>query len=894
MIRSRLVATAALFSCASAFAAGTSGSTATEKLDRVEIDGVTSFSQAEIEGALEIGPGDFVDRGKILKTTENLSNLYHTRGFQSAQVNEQVVQKHEHGVTSTILEFQVKEGKATLVSGVQLHLIQEEDPVLKKYWDKIEPELERRIAILPGDRLDQEKIANARRSIQESLNSQEFIGAKVEEIRTNEGTPPTGFTKKPDVEKWDNVEFRVDLGDRVTFGFRGNQSIPASGLDALIAEAKVIGLGKDYVDVIRSRFEDEYKSLGFAHVTIQSCPIERPERHERHITYVIDEGSRVTIENVKFDGNLVFTNEDLTDQFLSKGSEALQSGYYVEKDLQKAAQFLIEWMKSRGYLAAKLITISHAFVLKPRKMDSEKTADVTVYLYEGEQTIVRKTELIGNQAISSNEVKKILGVSENQPLNLYAFNEGLENLKTAYRNKGYLAVRIANENTDSVVQYAEQNRAADISLEIVEGPKYKVGTVSVEGLVATKEYVVRRELLLKEGEVLEETKLTGSEARLHRLGIFSVITIRATDDPEHEDVKNVKISVQEGTPGLIAGGAGIRNDLGLRVFSQVGYQNLWGENHTLGLSLAANHRFENFNFVEYEAQLAYVWPWFFLGETTFRPTATLTGTQYIDFNAVTAQLALTWDHKLIRKPDLTGLFTYSLERIIQFGAANATDNQGLRIGSITPSLRLDMRDNPLNPSSGFFMNTSYEISSPYLLSQHDPFPIGYSIFLLRGDYYLPVYKGITWYSSFRTGYERSTESQVVNPGTGQVIAESGQIPLIKQFALGGIGSLRGFQDQELNLYTYNIFQASFVDYRTELDFPFAGALKIGGFLDAANLLSPGVTDVAYSFTRYLNYGAGFALRYQTPVGPVNLDWGFKLNPLPSTQTQQFYFSIGVI
>jgi outer membrane protein assembly complex protein YaeT len=527
--------------------------------------------------------------------------------------------------------------------------------------------------------------------------------------------------------------------------------------------------------------------------------------------------------------------------------------------------------------------------LKPRKIDSDKSVDVTIYLYEGEQTIVRRTEFIGNRAFSTDEVKKILSVSENKPLNLYTFNEGLENLKTAYRNKGYLSVRFANENTDSVVQYSEQNRLADISLEIVEGPKYKVGTVSIEGLVSTKEYVVRRELLLKEGDILEETRLTGSEARLHRLGIFSVVTIHATDDPEHEDVKNVKISVQEGTPGLIAGGAGIRNDLGLRVFSQVGYQNLWGENHTLALSLAANHRFQDFNFVEYEAQLAYVWPWFFLGETTFRPTATLTGTQYIDFSAVTAQLALTWEHKLIRKPDLTGLFTYSLERIIQFGAATATDNQGLRIGSITPSLRLDMRDNPLNPTSGFFMNTSYEIASPWLLSQHDPFPIGYTIFLMRGDYYLPVYRGIVWYTSFRTGYERSDETQVTDPNTGQVISNSGQIPLIKQFALGGIGSLRGFQDQELNLYNQNVFQASFVDYRTELDFPFAGALKLGGFLDAANLLS-----VGYSFNRFMNYGAGFALRYQTPVGPVNLDWGFKLNPLPDTQTQQFYFSIGVI
>jgi outer membrane translocation and assembly module TamA len=373
------------------------------------------------------------------------------------------------------------------------------------------------------------------------------------------------------------------------------------------------------------------------------------------------------------------------------------------------------------------------------------------------------------------------------------------------------------------------------------------------------------------------------------LGIFSVITIRAVDDPDRSDIKNVKISLQEGTPGVVGGGVGLRNDLGPRVFSQVGYQNLWGDNHTLILNSAANHRIQNFHFAEYEAQLAYIWPWFMWGETTFRPTATVSGTEYIDFDAVTAQLALSWERKIVTHPNLTGIFTYSLERVIQFNATDASDNQALRIGSIIPQLRLDMRDSPLNPTSGFFGTASYEIASPWLLSQHDPYPLGYTIAMLRSDYYIPVTRDLIWYLSFRTGYERSLE-QPQTDSSGNTITSSGTIPLIKQFALGGIGSIRGYQDQELNFGTANnVFSASFVNYRTELDVPFAGSLKVAGFLDAAQIYLG-----TFSLTNNLLYGAGFGLRYQTPVGPVNLDWGFKLNPVPSTGTQAFYFSIGVI
>jgi outer membrane protein insertion porin family len=79
-----------------------------------------------------------------------------------------------------------------------------------------------------------------------------------------------------------------------------------------------------------------------------------------------------------------------------------------------------------------------------------------------------------------------------------------------------------------------------------------------------------------------------------------------------------------------------------------------------------------------------------------------------------------------------------------------------------------------------------------------------------------------------------------------------------------------------------------VNYRSELSFPFTGALRIVPFLDAANLL---VDD--YSLGN-LRYGAGAGLHYLSPVGPVNFDWGFKLRALAGEDAYRFYFSIGVL
>src|SRR6185295_17918410 len=168
--------------------------------------------------------------------------------------------------------------------------------------------------------------------------------------------------------------------------------------------------------------------------------------------------------------------------------------------------------------------------------------------------------------------------------------------------------------------------------------------------------------------------------------------------------------------------------------------------------------------------------------------------------------------------------------------------------------------------------------------------VAYNRFLFRADYLMTPLRDVTWFFSFRTGIEYNLTPPAFNPdGTPTDTPGGGFIPLIKQFALGGANSLRGFTDQELNIQDF-ILQgfATYVNYRTQLDLPFSGALRFGPFLDAANL-----NHDVYSLGN-LQFGAGFGFHYQTPVGPVNLDWGFKLNPKVNTDTNHIYFSIGVI
>ena len=103
-------------------------------------------------------------------------------------------------------------------------------------WKAGEEKMKSAVKLSHGDLLDQGKIADAKRAIQELLASQEYIGARVEEVRAATVSPEAPKPEDQEASRWVNVEFHVDVGDKVIFGFRGNSVFTRGYLDAVIDE----------------------------------------------------------------------------------------------------------------------------------------------------------------------------------------------------------------------------------------------------------------------------------------------------------------------------------------------------------------------------------------------------------------------------------------------------------------------------------------------------------------------------------------------------------------------------------------------------------------------------------------------------------------------------------
>jgi outer membrane protein insertion porin family len=843
-------------------------------IDEVKVVGAPSEQVDSLRTLSGILPGDEYEVARIQRTLEKLKEYLEGRGYPQAHITSELVKGASDPAASSVHErnqkrvllFHVEMGAPIEIAKVAFS---SKDTVLSA--DMTE-KLLKSVELKVGEPFDRERIKEMRRSVETTLTAMNFVDSHVADIVTD--AVDGGF----------KITFVIEIGQKVIFSVYGNQYFTRSELMVLIDEQQGSGLGRDYVNVILGRLRDRYIDFGFRYVSITPYTFESQNREPRKVAYEIDEGPQVRLKKIYFDGNESFTEDELERMFFNTAPDRIHAHIFNEKMIEESARSMIEELKKRGFLSAKLIAI------KTEETDSRDELNVRFFINEGLQTRVQAIDFRNQQVFTNEQLTEFLAIHEGDPLSLVQLEDGLERIKRQYRNLGYLEIKITNESNQQLVTYSEKNQYAYLNFEIDEGRKIRYAGFTIFGNEKTRSEVISREIQLRVDEPLAENKLIETEDRLRRLGVFSQVNVELQDHAEKGEAKDLKISVQEATPGNMGAGVGFRSDLGLRVFGEVSYSNLWGMNHGWVLNLSANRRVSDFRFVEFAAQASYIWPWFMLGETTMRPSITAERRQYREFDAETMALSDSLERMLYKPIKLSGALTYTIEQIRQFNAQDATQNQQVRIGSITPLLRLDLRDNPLAPRRGFFALTSLEYANSFLGTQTDPVPVRYGRFQFRADGYLDLIPRVIWYASVRGGYLKN----FVNPFLPDGSRDSRvTIPLIKQFALGGVNSLRGYIEQELNVQADDPERRvqgymTYVNYRTQLDFLLSQNLSVGPFLDAGNLQVD-----AFSMGN-LRYGTGLGLRYLTPVGPVNFDWGFKLFPKANEDSNVFYFSLGVI
>lgn len=643
--------------------------------------------------------------------------------------------------------------------------------------------------------------------------------------------------------------------------------------------------GLDIVNSIRGNFI----SKGYPNVQVALKEKVLKTEMIKRLLIDIDEGQRVQIRNIEIRGRISRPALYYSAFIRQHSSDTVRKKFYVKKDLENGYKNLITELNNQGYLRAK--------VQSSRAVYNEKKNAVTVIvsLDEGPLTELSKIDFEGVHDFTPAQLTGQLSIHPDAPLHLNHLEESIERLKSFYHDNGYLEMRLLNEN-ENIVDYSPDGLSATVHFQIYEGPKIYVKAIEIEGNTFTKTYVIRRRMTIEPGDLLTPELLEENRRLIEETNLFSDVNIRMLEAGTNISQRTLIVAVTERNPGLFQIGAGMTNKNGLTARGRggVSYNNIGGTGRAASIYSVVESNINNPNWLEYEIDLAYKEPFLFNSKWLGRVDV---GHSEYFLDISNTQLLVTDSMSLSAERDLSshtkftwigwGLSGESIYNVPSFGTR--TLDNSVRIAYAGPILDMDYTDNRFLPTRGNLFRIDGLYADPGMGSSAK---VNFYRSEMTFAHYIPLFGSSKWVWSneVRGGYEKNINDI---PGSG--------IPLSYAFFLGGYDTLEGYSgignDRDPNGVEFPVDPTKQVyiipdssDYflvRSELRYPIHDAFGGVIFYDG------GEVDVAgQTFHDPFRQSAGVGLRINTPVGPLSLDYGRKINQQPGEGPDAWQLYIG--
>lgn len=819
------------------------------KIREIVFEGNSAAPVNALLQEIQLKEGQEFEDASAKAASQKITLYYSKLGYLASDV------KQSFDQASNILRFRITEGEPTLISGLKISpLITVERKDLRARYEN---EIREAFGMRVGDRIQRDKVLEGVQAVKDWLREHDFLTAR---------DPVLEYKVATDGKV--NISLDIPYGPRIRYGFRGNKQFSYRELMALVGEVKEISTGADYLSAVRRRVLDAYKEIGFGNAKITTLVREEPSQGIRFISLIVNESQKITVSSLDIEGIFSMSKEDARDKLQDLGTRLVQRGFYDEAGLNRAAELFAEKLRASGYLSAKLEYVKADF-----NRDRSKVK-ISILFSEGIQTRVEKVEIVGVKSFPENEVLNVFGLKLGEPFNIFDFEKGLQSFKDRYQEIGNLSAQIVNEASENIVRYSKDNGQVFLRVEVEEGPAFRVGDIVVRGNQQTHARVVLRELPFISGDLLTTPLLNEAEDNLRKLNLFASVIVRPIDHPGADDIKDILILVDESQPGTFDITPGLRNDLGMRLGFELGYQNLGGWNRSVYANAIFNRRLQDYygrgdndyRRLEYNLNVGFREP--YLAEWPVALTTNLgfIRRQYTSFDANIHRFTTAVKRDLSRY--LSGFLEYSYEQIdisnVRAPYNPAIDTRLDYIGTITPGIIIDSRRNtvgqadPFNPTKGIYSVNRLEVASHAFGSAKD---IAYYKASSFNSAYFNLYEGIVLALAMNVGWERSN-------------AFDKPIPSYKLFRLGGLGSIRGYNEDGIEVDTTKIISGALgmLNYRAEFRVPVRGNLGTALFLDAGNLM---VDRMSLDLDK-LRTSVGAGLRYKTPVGPLLLDFAWRV------------------
>lgn len=840
-------------------------------VDKIEFQGLKDLSESEALSILSLNLRSGLDDESLKAAADRLVQYYREQGFRFAEVSYAVVSQ------STIkknIVFKINTKDQTRLSEIRLEGI---DP---QAIQQIESQM--RIFVFKPV-LNQETLNKLNAEVRRQLSTHGYYLTQV-------GSPQIIFSAD---ELSARVVYKLNKTNPYSIEILNAVQFSVSRLENDVLKldtysTKDSNFGTDLLEKLKAFYIAE----GYPHIDI--AYYERKEGQKIIMTFNLDEGVYTRLTNLKFVGQLSRPEKFYRQKFYSLASEKLEDKVFIRDDIETAAKNLLTDLQNEGFVNARLGRIQIG-----TDRENPKEGYAIIQIDEGPQLIVDTIEFDGATTQSPEKLLEVLQFKKGDILNLTKLEQGLTNLKSYYMNQGFIEYKLMNETKD-LMTYSDKNTRAHLKFVIQEGPRVEVESILIEGNEMTHDKVILIEIDIKPGDILTPAKIEESISRLQRTGHFSSNEISTLEAGTNIAKRTVLVKVTERDPGVFTIGAGATNENNgtLRGYTGVAYRNIGGWGRGLSARVEGNYNFADVKYLESKIILGGVEPYLFDTRARLRLNITRSRTiSDINIKKVTELNLGVLSVEQDFTSHVTGIWDlWSVATYIDHGITPEDElrwgykYESLVIGSTGPSLDIDYRDNIFNPTRGSFSKFSLEYASAFLSNNNvDDFV------RLTGQstLYVPVWprKGIVFAQSVSGGYVKDIQGG----GVGVPFDKKG-------FTLGGRTTIRGFGSGEFfpstesgsvqyigSAYRFNS-NVSYELVKSELRFPLVNKWDLMGavFYDGGQVLLDG-----FDFSDKWRDAVGIGVRYLTPIGPLNLEYGHKLDRKEGESEGAFYLSVGV-
>lgn len=659
--------------------------------------------------------------------------------------------------------------------------------------------------------------------------------------------------------------------------FKGNKKLSASKLRDAMALKEDDSLDRVKLNSDVDKLVNLYKDEGFAAAQVEPFTTADPTNHVI-ITFYITEGTRVLVDNVVLEGVRAFPEKKVRKLMKTRRKKV-----FKQETLTKDVEEITKYYKNRGYQNIAVGDPTQSF-------NADKTRlTLNVPVEEGPLFHFSTVTFTGNAIFPSEKLAPSMQFKAGDIFSQDKLDASMARLQDIYGAQGYIRVQIKPDFAQDVAK-----GTVDIQFRIDEGEVVYVDHVAVEGNTHTKDFVIRREILLKEGEPFSSVKARKSVERLYNLGFLDNVDVDV-QQPDSPTKADIIYTVTEGKPGMLSAGAGFSSVDGLIGTLQVQHTNFLGRAQRVNLQWQFGGRVNSFD-------IGWMDPWFLgkpltFGVDVFKTTRVQQlGTDFSAYHTNNTGASLTAGPRFSDIYNL--LFTYSYSdsirdelspnldpatRALILGPAAATDLSIAEFHAIksnlTTQLIRDTRDNQFDPQRGQRASIATTVGGlgPHTIQFVKP--------VVDESVHIPTFWKFVLSLHGQWGF--------VKP-----YSDSGLTDIVDElFRVGGSDTVRGYELGQVGIL--NGGQVASV-YNVEYKFPIApdehGRTLLQGvlFYDIGGSWNS-FRDVSYKVSNDqlgLKQGVGFGIRFKTPVFPLRLDWGYALNRSADQAPSQFYFTVG--